>query len=361
MKKINIFILVFIGVIIFSGYASAQPSQQINYTVIPGLSVTQLNYQPYPVNPGEYFDLWIEAEYTGSGYISNATFMLNTTFPFSLDPNQSSVQSFGEINGYQPILIHYKVRVDNNAVSGNNELDLDYNTNGDTSTWNVQKFYIQVANAQTDFGLVVQQSSGTSTSIAIANIGENTANSLIVTIPNQPNFAVSGTNGQLVGNLAAGDYTIVNFNVIPSYTRGNSSSRNNFTPGSIGNSFSSGRNFTVEMDYTDNIGIRRTVLKNISFSGQLSGTNATGTTGLTTSSGNFTFRNRSSSSGSSIFTDVWFWLFIVSIVGMSIFYYKKHPEETKGFLKKITGKGSQNKREKNSKTPDWVLKERKKS
>ena len=72
---------------------------------------------------------------------------------------------------------------------------------------------IDVADAQTNFDLVVQDSTSSEVSLAIANVGKNTANSMIVRIPEQNGFRVTGTNGQMVGNLDSGDYTIASFSL----------------------------------------------------------------------------------------------------------------------------------------------------
>ena len=150
------------------------PSTTVNFTSTnsQGVIITQLSYSPYPANPGEYFDLYVEAQATGTVTPSNATFILNPSYPFSLTPSDSGVRSFGQL-GSTPVVMHFQVLVDSNAVAGNNELDMDYSQNGGLSgTWGVQPLQIQVANAETDFDLVVQASSSTGTSIGIANIGE---------------------------------------------------------------------------------------------------------------------------------------------------------------------------------------------
>ncbi|MGA2130592.1 MAG: hypothetical protein ABSG05_03220 [Candidatus Pacearchaeota archaeon] len=338
---------------------SAQPAQQINYTTSSsqGLAVTQLDYSPFPANPGEYFDLWLSGQYFGSNNAQTATFQLQPNFPFSLDPSESANQTIVLVGG-QNFLVHYKVKVDSNAVNGDNELDVLYTTDPTSNVWVLKKLDVSVANAQTSFAAVIQSSTGTSSgySFSIVNTGENTANSVIVQVPSQPNFRVVGTNGQVVGNLAAGDYTVVNFNIVPTFSRtgtGNFSGVNT----SFGQGGSASRNLTIEIDYTDNIGVRRIVFDTVDFTPSLSGS-ATNITGLTTAGGVYLTRTRTTSSGGSVFSNIFFWLFVIAIAGGFIFYYKKHPEETKAFF----GKFHKNKKQRSSgsETPDWVSAERKK-
>lgn len=361
-KKLVLLIIVSVFILTFLSLnkISAQPIQQINYTTSSsqGLTVTQLDYSPFPVSPGEYFDLWLSGQYFGSNNAQTATFQLQPSFPFSLDSDQSTNQTIVLVGG-QNFLVHYKVKVDPNAVNGDNELDVLYNTDPTSNVWVLKKLDISVANSQTSFAAVVQSSTGTSSgySFSIVNTGENTANSAIVQIPNQPNFRVVGTNGQVVGNLAAGDYTIVNFNIIPTFSR---TGAGNFSE--VNTSFNQGvsvsRNLTIEIDYTDNIGVRRTVLDTIDFTPSLSG--SSNITGLTTAGGAFTRTRTGISSSGSIFSNIFFWLFVIAIGGGFIFYYKKHPEETKAFFGKFHKNKSKRQRNSGSEEPNWVVAERKK-
>jgi hypothetical protein len=321
------------GLLICIFLTSLVSATEVNYNESAAhfVQIQQLKYEPYPVNPGEYFDLWIKVQYAGAALPQDTIFELKTEYPFSLDSNEDPIRSYGGLNG-NSIVLNYKVRVDKNAVEGINELKLDYNSMGNTYT---KVFDIQVANAQTDFDLVVQESTGTEVSIAIANTGKNTANSLIVRIPEQDNFKVSGTNGQMVGNLASGDYSIVSFSLV-----------------SVGRVTGEGI-LAVEMDYTDNIGERRSVIKNISFSPDSSGLNAT-----SQGYGNFTGRFAGTQNNSnSIFKSIWFWAIIVIIGGIAYYLYRKYPKEIKHLLSQLNKNklGS----EKSSKgTPEWVSAER---
>jgi hypothetical protein len=95
---------------------------------------------------------------------------------------------------------------------------------------------------------------------------------VIVRIPNQPNFRVNGTSATIIGNLNAGDYTLATFQIFSTRTSNISSNISNVPP-----SISSGpSNLTVEISYTDTLGIRRTVDKNVSY-----GFSTSGTTGRT--------------------------------------------------------------------------------
>jgi hypothetical protein len=98
--------------------------------------------------------------------------------------------------------------------------------------------------AETDFDIIFQDYTAGVLSLVVANIGSTPAYSTVVRIPQQNNFKVVGTSSTLIGNLNAGDYTQVSFNLIPSKT-------------DVTNKL------LVEISYTDILGSRRTIQKEI--------------------------------------------------------------------------------------------------
>ena len=171
--------------------------------------VKSLKYEPYPVNPGEYFDMWISVTFLRNPRMET-NFELLASYPFSLDSNESAKKTYPASSMSSSILLKYKVRVDKNAVEGTNQITLLYTFEG---VYYSQSFDIEVENAQTNFDAVIQDATSSQVSIAIANTGKNTANSVIVRIPEQDNFQATGTDGQMVGNLESGDYSIVSFEI----------------------------------------------------------------------------------------------------------------------------------------------------
>jgi hypothetical protein len=243
------------------------------YTDMVHLKTTFVNQNPTSAVTGEYVDLLFKIENLGTEDAENVTFELLPQYPFSLDPGVSAKQYLGTITGLQrgdnAYLVKYKLKVDKDAVEGDNEIKIKYSY-GDGNAYDVQTYNVSVSNSRTDFDIVAQDQS----TLAIANIGANTAQSVIVRIPNQPNYRVNGTSATIIGNLNAGDYTLATFQIISTRASNISSNVSN-----IPSSISSGpSNLTVEISYTDTLGIRRTVDKNVSYGFSVSGFNATGRT-----------------------------------------------------------------------------------
>jgi len=249
----------------------AQSATTANNSIVSGaVYMTPIfwNQNPYPAAPNSYVNLAFKLENWGTDKADNVFFELVPTYPFSLDPGANTTIQLGTMNGLQTnnfaALLKYKVKVDQNAVEGDNKIEVRYGF-GDGTSFATKTFNVTVSNPQTDFDVVMQGTTSGSTTLAIANIGSNTAYSIIVTIPNQPNFMAQGVSSSIVGNLNAGDYTLASFQIASTSTLNQSAGRAAFnrsasTPGSL----------LVQISYTDTLGIRRTVQKEVNV-GSLAG------------------------------------------------------------------------------------------
>jgi hypothetical protein len=168
----------------------------------------------------------------------------------------------------------------------------------------------------TSFDIVVQSSSG-STTFSVVNIGANTASSVIVSIPSQPNYQVTGASSASLGNLNAGDYTLASFTItslagnsttqFPGFnrTRTNGSDFRNFSGRSsfMNQSFIgfSGNTLLVQISYTDVFGIRETVQKQVrtSSGSSFSGFRSSSSSSSSSSNSVRTFGQSQSTGGSS--------------------------------------------------------------
>lgn len=241
------------------------------------LMTTLINQDPITAVPGDYVTLTFKVENRGTVDTNDVVLTLIPSYPFSLDPSINATQELGTIRGSQSndnlYLVKYKVRVDKDAIEGESEINLGYTYNSKISQ--TKTFNISVNNSQTDFDVINQgstsTSSGTSTSLAIANIGANDAQAVIMKIPEQKNFKVIGPSSNIVGNLNGGDYTVMTFQIVPANNANISATRTNI-------SAAIESNLTVEISYTDTLGIRRTVQKDvqIGFSGLGGNGNITG-------------------------------------------------------------------------------------
>ena len=319
MRKENFYLVFFVFLLMSAGFVSADVSYyEEDNTALGSIGstafyLTKLRYESYPVSPGDYFTIWIQIE-KNSGVEKDVTFELIEEYPFFLDSNEEAVRAFSNV-GAEAIVLEYKVRVDESAVSGVNTLKFRQTSELGSSI--IHEFDISIEEVQTAFDAVVQDNVDGEVSIALANIGQNDANAAIVKIPEQDGIRIVGTSGQMIGNLEQGDYTVVGFVL-------------------------SGTASVLEMqiDYTDSIGIRRSELIEIPFdasfvssSGALEGTVARG--GLS--------KNGSSQVESTSYVTWIVWIFVIAVLVFVGYKYVKKKKNSKGI---------------SSLTPEWMKKEK---
>ncbi len=227
------------------------------------LNVSLVNQDPYPAVPGDYVDVVFQVSGIDSLDCGGAKFKLIPSYPFSIDENDTNRvlegNTFG--SGYKKEwMIPYKLRVNKDALDGDSKITIASGQKINYEQEDVfvfRDFYITIQDSRTDFDSVIQEVSGSEISIAIANIGEYTANSVVVRIPEQDNFKATGISGQMVGNLDAGDYTIVSFSLNPIIQKRTQSDED-----SEKTDFKN-KNLQFDIYYTDTLGERRIVNMNL--------------------------------------------------------------------------------------------------
>jgi hypothetical protein len=273
MKNI-LWVFVFAGILLspMAVWAIDQNSSS-SYPVsdMASLGVGLVNQNPSDAVPGEYVDLLFKLENFGRESASGVSVEIVPSYPFSLDQGVSATQELGTISAMQrnndSFQVRYRLKVDKDAVNGVSKITLKYTYDSGNGVSEYENtFDIYVSNPRTDFEIVPQDSSDSTTTLAIANVGANTAYSTIVSIPQQDGFRTTGASSSILGSLNAGDYSVVSFQIVSmggmnATGSGRTYQRNSsFVPGN----FATGnRNLTVDISYTDALGIRRTVEKDI--------------------------------------------------------------------------------------------------
>ncbi|UZE93809.1 MAG: hypothetical protein IB618_03515 [Candidatus Pacearchaeota archaeon] len=243
MRKIYLLICF---IILLSLFISVQANEKYTY-----LDVTLLNQDPYPAQPDNYVDLIFKIENEGGSEAEDVLVELLPEYPFSLDPGVSAIKRIGLIRGSQygaeAVFVKYRVRVDKDAIDGENGIKLRYiyNTEGIWDKFFEKEFDIMIDDPKTDFDIAIQDYSSETNSltIAISNIGEQDANSVTIILPEQSSIDIIGSDREIVGGIDADDYTVSSFRVIPREDAA----------------------LIVRIAYTDSIGVRREVEKAVIF------------------------------------------------------------------------------------------------
>jgi hypothetical protein len=184
---------------------------------------------------------------------------------------------------------------DVNADPGLYSLDVNLNFEDyESSNKSIQTTAGLFVGGATDFDVSFSESSQGEVSLSVANVGNNIAYAVKVSIPEQDGYKVSGSSSTIVGNLEKGDYTIASFNVASNQAQGESAG----TPGSASGSAKAGvagENITsasrsenplkVQIEYTDAKGERLTVGKEVKLESSSGNMTASGMSGGPRSSG----------------------------------------------------------------------------
>ncbi|MEM4330388.1 MAG: hypothetical protein QW273_00020 [Candidatus Pacearchaeota archaeon] len=208
--------------------------------------VSLINQDPYPAVPGEYVTLLFQVGGLDNSECKEISFKINPSFPFSLE-GENERKIFGSIwdpNYKKNWLIPFKLRVSSDAISSEYEIEVNYSFLKNITL--TKKFNVSVKDLRTKFDAVIQEINGNNVVIAIANTGKHNANSVIVRVPDQPLFKPIIIDGQMIGNLQTGDYSVVSFNFFSlSDSLGNKKMQNEKVK------------LLLDVYYTDELGERR--------------------------------------------------------------------------------------------------------
>ncbi len=158
-----------------------------------------------------------------------------------------------------------------------------------TDTSNLQRAVTQsmgvFVGGGTDIEVALQEVSGTTVSLLVANVGTSTASSVVVRVPRQAGFPLSGADSAALGNLNPGDFTFATFRVggagagagrnasgamggegeghAPGASPSPQGGGGGFARGGGGGFARGGGSAQVEVDYTDATGARRSLQKEL--------------------------------------------------------------------------------------------------
>lgn len=265
-KKIYLFGVLIVFAVMALQIASAENVYDKNFTYsdsgkisVPYFVAQNLKYEPYPVSPGESFDLWIKVQNIGQNDAPNAKFQLVLNYPFSSSDNL--VQDYGNVPGVvnalkdkkageispqeNQIVLKYRINVDNNADAGINYVKLlaYADSSSGALTYDLP---ISIDKTKTDFNLALQKVGPEGYTFLISNVGDSSADSLSLTLEQKDGVMVNGDRIFVIGKLNKGDFTKFD------------------SPLVVSNGV---KDLTFKIDYTDSSGTRRSVEKTVSLEG----------------------------------------------------------------------------------------------
>lgn len=211
MKKSVIlgFVSLMISLSILSVFVAAEPCN---------LQISLINQDPYPAIQGDYVKVLFKIDGIRNIECGTVTFGVKEDYPISLDPNtvntitiKSGVYQKDYASYY---LAPYKLRVDENALDGENPIEIYYSTS--TASNIIKEFEITVEDVRADFEIHVKDYDYATKELTfeILNIAEADVEALTLEIPKQEEIEIKGTNRIVVGDLDSNEYTTADFEAI---------------------------------------------------------------------------------------------------------------------------------------------------
>ena len=211
------------------------------------LQASMINQDPYPALQGDYVKVVFQLDGVANTECGKVEFELVENYPISFDlPELSKVTV--DSGTYQKdfssfLIAPFKVRVDENALDGDNPIEVKYRHSGNEA-YETKQFDLNVEDTRADFEIHVENYDAITKTITfeILHIGKSDIEALSVEIPKQDSVNVKGSNINIVGDLDSNEYTTADFEAVAE-------------DGEI----------SVKLTYTDSINERRSVAKDVYF------------------------------------------------------------------------------------------------
>jgi len=163
--------------------------------------------------PGEKTNVTFTIKNTGSAPIKNLEFSWEAEDGAILPLGSGNVKTISYIGVSKSADITYTVLASTDVDPGIYELTMTLNY--DNSLNNSKEESTHVAGisvlGKTDFEITYSGESSGEYSFTIMNVGKSGADSVILSVPEQDVWSVSGVSTSIIGNLDDGDYTFSNF------------------------------------------------------------------------------------------------------------------------------------------------------
>ena len=139
------FLFSIIAILLLLPLASAFEQNFTLPTIEPtgaNVQAVSFKYEPYPVEPGEQFELWVKVQNIGEHDATAARCRLDIDYPFSLYQGDLE-KSLGVLGTGEFAIMTYKLKVDENAADGDNEITFQC-TDSVGGKWKVKLLTVRV-------------------------------------------------------------------------------------------------------------------------------------------------------------------------------------------------------------------------
>lgn len=163
------------------------------------------------INPGQTTDVTYTLENKGENKLTNIEFSWENKDGLILPVGQDNSIIIDSLNSNEIKEITFKIKADSNANPGLYKIENTILFSENSGTQKLETTSGLYIGGSTEFDISVSNVEGQEYTFALANIGLNPANSVIVSVPKQSSWMTLSQDKNVIGDLSTGDYTIVSF------------------------------------------------------------------------------------------------------------------------------------------------------
>jgi len=190
------------------------------------INVTMINHDPDPAEAGRYVTVRFKIENTGAENAKDIVVELLPKYPFSLDPGESAVKHIGSVRSRQlgdtGVITDYRLKVDENALEGENEIELRYKINN--GAWiklepfdiNIEPHDILLSVVSVDAPDMIKPGEVGKVDINLKNLALSFIKEIKVKLDldSVPFATVGSTNRKIIKQMGADSNDTVSFNLM---------------------------------------------------------------------------------------------------------------------------------------------------
>lgn len=185
------------------------------------LSISLLNQDPYPAIPGDYVKLLFQVGGLQDPSCGDLSFELLEKYPITLDDSTEKIVNLNSGTFVKSFASHatiaYKVRVDSDAMNGDNPIEIAFSNKGASSAFQSKEFNLFVEDTRADFEVYVKNFDYTTNEITleILNIADVDVKSITLELLETEDISIKGSRTKIIGDLDSNEYTTTDFEVSP--------------------------------------------------------------------------------------------------------------------------------------------------
>jgi hypothetical protein len=218
--KLILSVLLLFGLLIFSNFINAQQ----NYDVVD-IDVSNYNYEPAPIIPGDDFTLWIQLTNNSNVIAENIDYLLELDYPFSLADYGKLDGTISSIAPYQTKILKYNLKSDFLANLDSYTIKFKYKRSG-INVYNIKEYVIDSTSQNVILDVVSSNTDkiniGKSSKIIfnLKNLSLQNAKDIFVTLDNSSDSKINVLNLSTIyiDKLNALEEVSIEYNVLADKT-----------------------------------------------------------------------------------------------------------------------------------------------